>query len=84
MASAKTKSVPTPVARYCAYCANGHHRLCTSIGLKGLTCECADRAHDPEVRVAAAMRLYQAPDLYGADIPHEQLATQWRTLTGRL
>lgn len=68
-----------PEARYCAHCAMGHHTACVGDAPAfGGSCECADRAHDPEVRVAAAMRLYQRPDLSRSDHTVEELATQWR------
>ena len=71
------------MARYCAFCAMGNHAKCTgSAGATGPgTCECGERAHDPEVRVAAAMRLYVAPDRAGA--PAEVLATEWRRFDER-
>lgn len=65
-----------PEAVYCNYCAHGSHTLCHLDG-----CECADRKHDPEVRVAAAMRIYQRPDLLKDAPSLEVLASQWRKLT---
>lgn len=71
-----------PARRYCPLCANGAHRSCTGQApALGGSCECADRAHDPDVETAAAMRLYQRPDLAGAGLPVERLATDWRTST---
>jgi hypothetical protein len=71
------RTTTKPTARYCAYCANGAHRLCTTTTTEG-TCECSDRKHDPEVRVAAAMRIYTRPELSHSEFTVEQLASQWR------
>lgn len=76
----KTRVSPSK-AGYCAYCANGSHRLCTARAMDGRgECECGGRAHDPTVEVAAAMRRYVAPDRVGA--PVEVLATEWRRVSG--
>lgn len=75
MATTRTRF---PAARFCAFCGVGNHGLCT--GRAGATgdgeCECGARRHDPTVEVAAAMRIYQAPDL--RDLAPEVLATQYR------
>jgi hypothetical protein len=61
---------PSP---WCTFCANGLHALCVG------PCTCAERDHDPDVDTAAAMRLYQRPDL--RHLPAEERATQWRRST---
>lgn len=61
---------------WCAHCAQGHHFNCRG------GCSCADRQHDPDVETAAAMRLYQRPDLVREMLPTEVLATQYRRATG--
>lgn len=63
------------VSPFCAFCGQGNHALCTGHGV-GAACECGARDHDPTVEVAAAMRVYQAPDRRGA--PVEVLATEYR------
>lgn len=68
-------------ARYCAFCAQGNHVLCT--GGAGATgpgelCACGERGHDPTVEIAAAMREYAAPDRAFAGVAVEQLATEYR------
>lgn len=71
-----------PSRRYCPHCANSAHRSCSGQALAlGGSCECADREHDPDVQTAAAMRLYQRPDLAKAKLPVETLATEWRKVT---
>lgn len=69
-------------ARFCAFCAQGNHALCT--GNAGATgpgqpCDCGTRRHDPTVDVAAAMRVHAAPDRAAAGLSIEQLATEYRT-----
>jgi len=64
----------TSDATFCTFCAHGRHTRCVG------PCECAERAHDPEVRVAAVMRSYVRPDRAG--LPPEELATEWRRATG--
>lgn len=67
---------------YCTFCAHGSHRLCAGDDVQ--PCACGTRNHDPDVETAAAMRLYQAPDLVNAKLPVETLATQWRRSTERV
>lgn len=73
--------------RFCPHCAHGQHRNCSgTAAAMGGTCECADRRHDPDVETAAAMRLFQAPDL-AAELRAgrtsiETLATQYRRVIG--
>lgn len=72
-----------PARRYCPHCAYGSHRSCSGQApALGGSCECADRDHNPDVQTAAVMRLYQRPDLSKAKLPIEELATQWRKITG--
>lgn len=72
----------TATRRYCPHCAYGSHRSCTGQApAMGGSCECATRAHVPDVETAAAMRLFQRPDLASARVPIEQLATDWRRST---
>jgi hypothetical protein len=69
--------VPDDFPRFCVPCAFADHRACTGLApARGGSCECADRSHDPEVRVAAAMRVFVRFDRVGA--PPETLATEWR------
>lgn len=67
----------TTEVTYCAHCAQGHHLACIGNG-----CQCGERAHDPDVETAAAMRRYQRPDLVA--VAPEILATQWRQVTSRV
>lgn len=61
-------------AKFCGHCAWGDHRFCPNS-----RCECADQNHEPDDRVAAAMRLYQRVDLTGDT--RENLAAEWRGVT---
>lgn len=58
-------------AKFCGHCAYGDHALCP-----GYRCECSAQHHDPDDRVAAAMRLYQRVDLTGDT--RENLAKEYR------
>jgi hypothetical protein len=52
-------------AVYCGHCACGDHALCHGLALAG-PCACAvEASHEPGDEMAAAMRLYQRPDLVG-------------------
>lgn len=68
-------TIPRPRAVFCGYCANGLHTHCAGTALRG-PCECAEWSHDPDDRVAAAMRLFTRPDLLGDTVQH--LADEWR------
>lgn len=68
----------TATRRYCPACAMHDHSRCTGMApALGGTCECGDRAHNPDVETAATMRLYERPDLAAARLPVEELASSW-------
>jgi hypothetical protein len=54
---------------FCKPCAVHNHQHCVG------PCDCGHRKHNPDVRTAAAMRMYERPDLRTLSV--EKLATSW-------
>jgi hypothetical protein len=71
MSTRAARAVPVPTAFTCGHCGYGDHRHCP-----GGRCECDQQNHQPDDQLAAAMRLYQRPDLVGDTV--ENLAAEYR------